>query len=182
MKRSGYAFVELMVVLAVSGILLAVALPNMRDLLRRHQLNAAVRDLHGAIDHTRAQAIARGSRVLLVPLGADGSDWRSGWVIFIDTDGDRRPGPAEEVLSSHGPLPDGIKVNFTFTSNRQPYYIAYNGAGRSCSDTSSMAARWGTLSLFQQDQLRRIKISMLGRARSCNPVRDSNCEGADLGE
>lgn len=182
MKRSGYSFTELMVVLGLSAILIAVALPNMLGMLRRHQLNAAVRDLHGAIDLTRAHAIARGSRVMLVPLGADGSNWSSGWIIFVDSNNDRRPGPAEEVLSSHGPLPEGIKVTFTFTGNKQPYYIAYNGAGRSCSDSSSMAARWGTLSLFQQDHIRRIKISMLGRARSCDPLRDAGCEGADLGE
>jgi len=182
MKRAGYSFVELVVVLGVAAILVAFALPDMLGMLRRHQLNAAVRDLHGAIDQTRAQAIAPGSRVLLVPLGADGSDWSTGWVIFVDSNRDRRPGPSEEVLSSHGPLPEGIKVAFTFTGNKQPYYIAYNGAGRSCSDTSSMAARWGTLSLFQEEHIRRIKISMLGRTRTCDPLRDASCEGADLGD
>jgi type IV fimbrial biogenesis protein FimT len=51
--------------------------------------------------------------------------------------------------------------------------------GRSCSDTSSMAARFGTLSLFQGRHTRRIKINMLGRARICDPARDgASCDGA----
>ncbi len=177
---SGFSLVELLIVVAMAAILLAVAAPNLIDTVRRHQLNATVSDLAGAINLTRAQAIMRGRRVVLVPLGAGGDDWRTGWIVFIDQDNDRRPGPTEEVVSSHGPIPDGIAVGFNFTSNKTPYYIAYNGSGRSCSDTGSMAARWGTLSLFQGDQTRRIKISMLGRLRVCDPQRDiGECEGED---
>ena len=52
--------------------------------------------------------------------------------------------------------------------------------GRSCSDTSSLAARWGTLSITSGQQARRIKINMLGRARICDPARDgASCGGAD---
>ena len=178
--RRGFSLVELMIVLAVSAVLIGLAAPEMRDMIQRRRLDAAVADLYGAIDLARSQAIGRGSRVQLVPLDAGGANWGSGWVVFIDADGDRRPGPAEEVIASHGPLPEGIVVSFNFTSNKLPYYIAYNGAGRSCSHSSSMTARWGTLSLHQDGQIRRIRINMLGRARICNPEteRDS-CSGPE---
>ncbi len=182
MTRHARAFslIEILVVLAIAGILASMALPSMHSLLQRQRLQAAVGALSNAIDLTRAQAIARGRRVVLVPLGAAGDDWRSGWVVFVDTNQDRRPGPGEEVISSHGPVDEGINIDFNFTSNRAPYYIAYNGAGRSCSDSSSMAARWGTLSLFSGPEIRRIKISMLGRVRVCNPERGKGqCEGAE---
>lgn len=179
-RAPGLALVELMIVLAIVAVLAALAAPDLRDMIRRYRLDAAVTDLFGAIDLTRSQAIARGSRVQLVPLDASGANWSSGWVVFVDADGDRRPGPAEEVISSHGPLPEGIVISFNFTSNKLPYYIAYNGAGRSCSYSSSMAARWGTLSLHQDGQIRRIRINMLGRARICNPERDpESCAGPD---
>ena len=178
--RRGFSLVELMIVLAVSAVLIGVAAPEMRDMIQRRRLDAAVADLYGAIDLARSQAIARGSRVQLVPLEAAGANWSHGWVVFVDTDGDRRPGPSEEVIASHGPLAEGIVISFNFTSNRQPYYIAYNGAGRSCSDTSAQAARWGTLSLHQDGQIRRIRINMLGRARVCNPETDpETCTGPE---
>jgi type IV fimbrial biogenesis protein FimT len=182
MRRTirGVALVELLIVLAVAAVLMALAGPDMRGLILRHRLDAAVSDLFGAIDLTRSQAIARGSRVQLVPLDADGNNWSSGWIVFVDTDGDRRPGPREEVIASHGPLADGIVTTFNFTSNRLPYYIAYNGAGRSCSHTSSTTARWGTLSLHQDGQIRRIRINMLGRVRVCNPeLEPDTCSGPD---
>lgn len=174
---AGFALAELMIVLAIAAVLIGLAAPSMRSLILRHQLDTAVADLFGAIDLTRSQAIARGSRVHLVPLEAAGVNWGSGWVVFIDADGDRRPGPGEEVIASHGPIDEGIVTSFNFTSNKQPYYIAYNGAGRSSSHSSSMAARWGTLSLHQDGHIRRIRINMLGRARVCDPEREPDTCG-----
>ena len=167
---------ELLTVLAIVAVLLGLALPEMSAMIARHRLKAAVSDLHGAIDLTRSQAIARGRRVQLVPLEPRGLNWGSGWVVFVDADGDRRPGPREEVIASHGPLSSDIVTSFSFTKNQKPYYIAYNGDGRSCGD-SSMAPRWGTLSLHQGTQIRRIRINMLGRARVCDPAMDgASCD------
>jgi type IV fimbrial biogenesis protein FimT len=174
----GFSLAELMVVLAIASITLAIAAPDMRELLRAFQLKAAVNDLFGAIALTRSQAIARNAMVKLVPRDPAGEDWARGWTVFVDRDGDRRPGPGDEVIAVHGPLGAGIAVSVTLSSPAPPAYIAYNGAGRSCSDSSSAAARFGTLSLFHGARTRRIKINMLGRARVCDPARESGCEGA----
>jgi type IV fimbrial biogenesis protein FimT len=177
--RCGFSLAELLAVLAVAAVALAVAAPNLGDLVRRQQLKAAATDLFDAIGLARAQAMARNERVKLAPLDPPGGDWTRGWSVFIDRDGDRKSGPGDEIIAVHGALADGIALHVAFTSPAPPYYIAYNGAGRSCSDTSSAQARWGTLSLFHGDHTRRIKINMLGRARVCDPARDSACDGAD---
>jgi type IV fimbrial biogenesis protein FimT len=134
--------------------------------------------LFGALSFARSQAIARSETVMLAPNDPAGEDWRLGWTVFIDQDGDRAPGDEDEVLFLRPKLPDGMEVDYSFTSPAPPQYIAYNGAGRSCSDTNSAAARMGTLSLFHGGQIRRIKINMLGRARICNPARERGCDGA----
>jgi type IV fimbrial biogenesis protein FimT len=178
-RRGGFTLLELCVVLAIGAVLVSVALPDLRVMIRSHQLKAAVSDLFGAIDLTRTQAIARGRRVQLVPAGDAAPQWRNGWVVFVDQDGDRRPGPAEEVIMRHGPLAEGISVDAAFSTQQGRPYLAYNSMGRSCSDTSSLAARWGTLSMALGGQTRRIKINMLGRARICDPARDgASCGGA----
>ncbi|WP_229448220.1 GspH/FimT family pseudopilin [Massilia sp. CF038] len=178
--RRGFSLLELLIALAIGAVLIALALPAIRDLLLRYQLKAAVGDLVSAIDLTRSQAIARADRVLMVPLDAAGKNWGGGWVVFVDADGDRRPGPDEEVIAAHAPLADSLLFSTNFTSNKAPYYIAFNSAGRGCSATSSQAARWGTLSLYQGPHIRRIRINMLGRVRVCDPERDKEgCEGPD---
>jgi type IV fimbrial biogenesis protein FimT len=182
MKRSrrGFSLIELMIVLVIAAIVLSIALPDLRVLIRQYHLKTVAGDLFGAIDLTRSEAIARGQRVMLAPLDEAGANWSDGWVVFVDHDGDLRPGLDDEIIAEHGPVPDTITISSVFTSQKQPYYLAYNASGRSCSASSSLAARWGTLSLFQDGQTRRIKINMLGRARLCDPARDgASCGGAE---
>ena len=176
-RAVGVTLPELCVVLAVSAIVLAIAVPDLRDLVRAQQLKAASGDLFAAIDLARAQALARGRRVKVVPRDPLGADWRMGWQVLGDRGGDGQPG-TDELIAEHGPLAPGIAVDFAFTNVARPYYIAYNGAGRSCADGNSAAARWGTVSLFHGGHVRRIKINMLGRARVCDPARDAGCDGA----
>lgn len=177
---AGFSITESMVVLAIAAVMMTVALPDLRTLIRRHQLDAAVSDLFNAIQLARSEAIARGSRVQLVPSSADGVSWSDGWVVFVDRDGNRRPGAGDDIIAVHNPVAEGIVITSLFTSQKAPFYLAYNGAGRGCSDTSTMAARWGTLSLTQGDEVRRVRINMLGRARICNPARDgSTCADTD---
>lgn len=177
MKR-GFSLLELLTALAVMALLASLALPGMQDMVRRYQLNAAVSDLTGAIDLARSQAIARAGRVMLAPLEPGGVNWGEGWVVFVDTNADRRPSPEEEVIASHGPLPADLLFNTNFTGGRAPYYIAFNSAGRPCSATSAQAAHWGTLSLYQGSAVRRIRINMLGRVRVCDPARTpGGCPG-----
>ena len=175
---SGATLAELAVVLAIAAVAFAVAAPDLHALLAAQQIRAAAGELHDAILHTRAQAIARNERVKLAPRDPAGADWTRGWTVFIDRDGDRQPGAPDEILAVHGPLPEGLRIDFSFTQPAPPHYIAYNGAGRSCSDSNSGASRLGTLSLFHGGHVRRIKINMLGRVRQCNPARDDGCDGA----
>lgn len=176
--RRGFSLPELLTVLAIAAVLLGVALPDLGAMLRARQLRTATDDLFGALGLARAQAIARNERILLLPRDATGTDWTQGWTVFADRDGDGLPGAGDDILSVHEALPAGVSAAFAFTSPAAPYYIAYNGAGRSCAVAGRATARWGTLSLFHGGAVRRIKINMLGRARACDPARDPNCDGA----
>ena len=176
-RQSGFSLIELLAVTAIAAILLAAGAPSLRETIRVQQLKTASGDLFAAIGLARAQALARGEIVTVLPKGAGGADWRQGWTVFLDRDGDRQPGAGDTVLAEHGPLAPGMAAAFTFTTSAPPFYIAYNGAGRSCRDSNPAAARYGTLSLFHGGGIRRIKINMLGRARSCDPARDASCDG-----
>ena len=175
---TGLTLLEMLAVLAIAALLAAAALPSLQQVLARQQVRAAATDLFSAIELTRAQAMARGRRVLLVPAGPGGTDWRMGWLVFIDRNVNLAYDGDDELLFRQGPLPAGITVQFAFSSATAPLYIAYNGAGRSCSATNSLAARWGTLSLALGKQVRHIKINMLGRVRVCDPqLQAANCSG-----
>ena len=178
-RGAGHTLTELLVVLALATTLFATAMPALQSMLARLQLRAAVADLQGAIGLARSQALGRGSSVTLAPVEPAGVDWRLGWVVFADSNRNRRPDPGETIFFRHRPLPDGITVSTIFSSGTSPDYLAYNGAGRGCDSANSQAARWGTLSLRQGDRIRRIKIGMLGRVRVCDPEVDGASCGGD---
>ena len=178
-RARGVVLVELLVVFAIAAVLLAIALPDFGDLVRRQQLRTAVADLAGALALTRAQALARAGRVELVPLDAGGTDWSRGWMVLVDRDGDRRPGAGDERIAVHGPLPAGMVLTTAFSTHQQPDYIAFNSGGRGCSADSALAARFGTLTLRAGAEQRRVIINMLGRIRVCDPVRDGDTCGGD---
>lgn len=179
-RSAGVSMAELLVVLALAGILAGAAMPSFHETLRRQRLRTATNDLLAAIDLTRSQAIARGGKVLMAPLEPAATDWRHGWVVFVDQNGNRRPDAGELLIYRHGPIAEGITVSSRFSSGAAQSYLAYNGAGRACSAGNSLAARWGTLSLAQDKEMRNIKINMLGRVRVCDPAQDrANCDGVD---
>lgn len=176
---AGYSLVELLAVVLIAAVLLAVAMPSYQALIEHQRLRAAVSDLFSAIDLTRSQAIARGRRVALAPLDPAGVAWERGWQVFVDANGNRRRDPGEELIYQQGPVADGIAIHSAFSSGAPPFYLSYNGAGRSCAADNSLAAHWGTLSLVQGRATRNIKINMLGRVRICDPqVQTSGCGNA----
>lgn len=176
---AGLTMIELLIVLTLAAVLLGAAAPAFQQSLQRLRLQAAVNDLLAALDLTRSQAIARGGKVLMAPLEPSGTDWRSGWAIFIDRNGNRRPDAGEPLLYRHDALHEDMRISSKFTSGNAPSYVAYNAAGRTCSAASSLTARWGTLSLQYGGYRRNIIINMLGRVRACDPAAEAaDCAGA----
>jgi type IV fimbrial biogenesis protein FimT len=170
--RGGYTLVDLMIALALLAIILALAVPGFAELIERQKISATTADLLAAIRLTRAEAIRRGQRVDLVP--ADGADWRSGWMIFIDGNDNRRVDAGEAIILVHDAVARGITINSVMTDSSTAY-IAYAASGRTRTNANSQTPQLGHLSLSLGAQQRRIIINFLGRARTCNPLAETAC-------
>ncbi|WEF35509.1 GspH/FimT family pseudopilin [Pseudoduganella chitinolytica] len=175
---AAFTLVETLIALAVAGVLLGAAVPDLRAFAARQQIRAAATDLLAALHLARAQALGRGDIVVVAPADGGGVAWQHGWIVFADRDGDGRPGSGDEVLFRHGPVAGGLRIWARLSAAAPPWYVAYNSAGRSCRAGNGSAANWGTLSLRTGGEARNIKINMLGRARLCDPARDSGCDPA----
>ena len=156
-----------MIVLAILSILFASALPELSNMLAGRQLRSASADLLAAINDTRAQAIARRRVVTLL---AENGGWQQGWLIVIDSNGNRSADGGEQILVRHRPPSGRLVVRARFTDATAPFYVAYNAAGRSCRAAHPNAANFGTITLELAGAQRNIKINMQGRARLCDPA------------
>lgn len=128
----GFTVLELMVSLAVLGILLAIAIPSYATLITSTRVSAQHNALAGDLALTRSEAVKRNRQVIicLSPDGAacgTGNAWDQGWMIFVDLDRDQARDPGEPVLRTQSALDAGTRLEYNaFGSNR---YVAYQPTG-----------------------------------------------------
>ena len=174
-RTAGFTLVELAAVLSIVGILLVTASPSLQTLLldarRTRALNALLHGLHAA----RVESIRTSADVVLCPATGDAcgdgaDDWNSGWMVFVNADGDQPPerDGDERIVLRHAAAGAA-----TVTANRARFvYRPY--ARRATAGTLVYCDRRGA------DAARAVIVSYTGRPRiaaedaSGNPL---TCEG-----
>ena len=92
-RQRGFTLLETLIALAVTAVLLGIALPNLTEYSSSRAVRAKATALSGALRLARAESIRRGSRVTvcpsvdtnaLPPSCAGGNEWNTGWLVFED--------------------------------------------------------------------------------------------------
>ena len=78
-RAAGFTLAEILIVVAILGILAAIAAPSMADMVRAQRLRTAAFDVFAALTLARSEAIKRNKAVTITPAG--GTNWALGWVI-----------------------------------------------------------------------------------------------------
>ncbi len=98
MKRHGFTLLEMMVVIAIVAALVVVGAPTLRDGSRHTRLKSAARDLAGAIQIARAQAIrTQVNHVVMFGTTPAGNPLPAPALILQDADADGEIDPGEPV-------------------------------------------------------------------------------------
>ena len=93
-KYSGFTLIELMVTIAVAGVLIAVGLPQMSIFFKGSNMVAVPIDFRQDILFARSKAITLGNRVSICKsanagaatpaCAVDATGWENGWFVFVE--------------------------------------------------------------------------------------------------
>lgn len=91
-RRAGFTLPELLITLAVAGIVATLAAPPIANLMREAQLTATINGFAGALRAARSEAVTRRQWVRLCTADAtgcvtDAAGWEAGWLMFVDVKG-----------------------------------------------------------------------------------------------
>lgn len=167
--NAGFTLLELMVTIAIAGILAGLAIPSFTSIIASNQLTTSANELVTALNLARSEAIKRGIQVTIRNKGVS-THWESGWDIFVDANDDETfsdngnatlcEAGEDCLLRTYAALPSG----YTITTGASTYqdYAAYLPSGL------SNAAAGDTFRLCNgtdNTTSRAITINSIGRAR-----------------
>jgi len=163
-NTNAFTLIELMIVIAIVGIIAIIAVPNMRTMISNSKSNSVSKQLMIDIMYTRNVAITNQANAQMIPLdltpgggtlaGGGGVNWAAGWQI-INTD---FPGVVLRQQDNMGPDPQIRSVDIgDILDATNP--IEFNDEGISVRNGMLETAVLGCAG----DNARRLRINSVGQ-------------------
>lgn len=178
----GFTLIELMVTLVLVAVMMVLAAPNFIAFQRNSELTTTANSFLATLSAARAEAMKRQLRTFVIP--ADGSSWSSGWVAFVDVNGNVSASAlsmdAGDIELARGPaLPASVAIDTTSATSfvhSGVSYAMFNGSGFMSLIGGGFPANGGDSLDFTNgaSQTRRVVASVAGRVRVCKPS-DAGC-------
>lgn len=133
-NQGGFTLYELMVTVAIVGVVLAFGVPNMRQFNQNAKMTSTANDLHAAFHLARSESSRAKTNISVCPSddGAtcgDDATWDQGYIVFVDLDGDIAVDGDDTILRAQPAIAAGITLK---VANDAKYFsFAATGLGRS---------------------------------------------------
>jgi type IV fimbrial biogenesis protein FimT len=151
-NQRGFTHAEIMIVVAIIGIIAAFGMPAMTRLLTTQAVRSASYDLFADLIYARGEAIARGTTVTMA--SASGSNWKDGWTIREDA--------GNTVLREQSARTSSI----TFTATQPTVTFDRNGRASTAGPMTFNIVPDATISSPQDSMKRCIRLDASGRPKS----------------
>lgn len=171
--QHGFTLIELLVTVSIAGILIGIAVPSFKAIIRNSRLTTYTNEFITSLNLARSEAIKRGVPVTVrkvdnnskTKLAAD-AEWEDGWDIFTDSDLDGVAGKfdGKDVL-----IKSNVAFNATYTLRGRGVvanYIRFGAFGQPVNgDILILCDNSDGNAIPEADTAKLIDISNTGRPR-----------------
>ncbi|MEO7385480.1 MAG: GspH/FimT family pseudopilin [Gammaproteobacteria bacterium] len=111
--QQGFTLAEVLTTIGVLGLSLSLVVPSFDRVARSNLRATAINELVATLHVARSEAITRNAPVVICP-SANGTTcspvaWESGWIRFVDSNGDFRA-DADETILGAAPALQGLHI------------------------------------------------------------------------
>ncbi len=165
-KNMGFTLVELMITIAIVGIIVGFGIPGFQEMIRKNRASSTANELISTLNLARSEAIKRGQIVTVcksanvtdaTPSCSADANWNQGWLIFVDINGNGAIDGNDTRLKIGQPSAKGLSINET----NDDAFLSFKSNGLSNTGTTSLEICVGTIK-------RTIDMSNTGRVRIDN--------------
>lgn len=165
-QNRGFTIVELMIAIALMGIIAVIAIPSMTNFAIRQRVSSQANEMMLSLAFARAEAIKRNTEIRLLPVTDSAAGWQDGWCV----------GPISMTTCTHA---NRLKV---FEAKSDVSVSSDDFAGTPLTfkrdGTSTLAGSFSVTSsklAETSNDARCIDISLLGRPSIRKVTRDAGC-------
>lgn len=177
----GFTLIELVMSIAILGILLTVGIPSFQALITNNRIATQTNDFVSSLAHARAEAVRRNAHVTICRSNTgtgcvSSSSWADGWIVFTDPTGYgtyTSTNSDEILLRVHSALPSGMTLAVSGFENSGDY-LQFLPSGLVSGVTGGATASAGTFTLCVTGYKgRTINFNAIGRVNITTMA--SNC-------
>lgn len=179
MAERGFTIVELVVVMAIVGILLSIAVPSMTTWTAPNRVKAESDRFRVFLQRARNTAVSRGEQITLCKSDDQSScndslNWEDGWLMFADSDGDETKDSGETIIR----VGEALEQDYTLRAN-SPFseWVAFIPSGEARGNAGNIGRFRICGPEADIDNARDVVINMAGRIGTESPGSGSSCPG-----
>ena len=166
----GFSIIELMIVVAIVGVLSVFALPSMRDTVVSSRMKSLSLDLYSSLALARSEAIKRNTGS--VSMIATGGNWQNGWsVTCVDSGGSC--GGGNVVLT----VGDAVDSSISLSEANGITTITFNRDGRLATAATSLRIIYTANNA--QVPMRCVELSVSGRPKTLVDTNATDSNGCN---
>lgn len=175
-KVFGFTLLELMISLAIIGVILTLGVPNLLDTIVNSRVNGAILTLNKDIVSARSYAINYETNITICHLNSSNqcdNNWAKGYTVFIDANANNTFNAIDdEKLLSRNEISEGDKLVFTNGTSLQ---YQFDGTILTALDDEEQAIFKYCPSVDNAETFSRaIILSPSGRPRSSADIDNDN--------